>query len=133
MGIKLEQLIKANDSLVRLLYADIEKYDLDDFLIDGLLNGIIQKFEYTTDLAWKSVREFLIDKDGLQINSPKQVFKEFYSLNYLDENMYLELINALNDRNVLSHVYDEQEMQDILAKIKIYAEAYKNLIDILNK
>ena len=132
MGIKLEQFNKANKGLKKLINTDFNKYELEEYLIDGLINGCIQKFEYTTELCWKSIREYLLENDGLKINSPKQVIKEFYNIGYVNEPNYFALLNALNDRNLLSHIYDEEEVLEVVQRIKNYTFSYDEVIRILN-
>lgn len=61
-----------NNALARLKEG-IAKYDeLDDLSRDG----IIQRFEFTFELAWKSLK-VLFENEGLTgLNSPKTVLRE---------------------------------------------------------
>lgn len=71
-------------------------------------DAVIQRFEFTFELAWKSLKEYMVDQ-GLNLNDnlpfPKQVLKEAYAHNLIeDEGVWS---NMLVSRNMTSHVYDE--------------------------
>ncbi len=89
-------------------------------------DGVIQRFEFCTELAWKTLRQKLIDEGLYDINSPKAVLKESFSLNLIkNERMWL---NVLADINATSHIYDEQKADRIFKNIK---NDYLNLFEIL--
>lgn len=70
-------------------------------------DGTIQRFEFTTELAWKATREYLLDQGYTDINSPKAVMKAAYAEGILEDDIsWIELLNA---RNTTSHLYDEQQ------------------------
>jgi nucleotidyltransferase substrate binding protein (TIGR01987 family) len=67
-------------------------------------NGLIQRFEFTIELAWKVMKDFLEEKGFLFKPSPKDTFRQAQEARYID---YAQaLIDALNIRNELSHDYD---------------------------
>ncbi|MDP1725442.1 MAG: HI0074 family nucleotidyltransferase substrate-binding subunit [Bacteroidota bacterium] len=66
-------------------------------------NGIVQRFEFTLELVWKVIKDYLEEK-GFQFKpSPKE------SLRLAQENGFIdyaqELIDGLDIRNELSHDY----------------------------
>ena len=68
-------------------------------------DGLIQRFEFTVELAWKSLREYLEDQGVvLAVVSPRAVLKD----------MWNAIISA---RNVASHVYDEATATEIARQI----------------
>lgn len=69
-------------------------------------DGLIQRFEFTVELAWKSIKEYLEDQGMvLSIASPRGILKEAYAAGVLEDG---ELWNSiLTARNLTSHVYDE--------------------------
>ena len=69
-------------------------------------DGLIQRFEFTVELAWKSIKEYLEDQGMvLSIASPRGILKEAYAAGVLGDG---ELWNSiLTARNLTSHVYDE--------------------------
>ncbi len=67
--------------------------------------GVIQRFEYSFELAWKTVKDFL-EQGGLIISpvTPRQVLKDAYAAKVLRDGQVW--IDMLDHRNLLSHTYD---------------------------
>jgi len=61
------------------------------------------------------------------------VVKAFYNAGYLAENDYLFWIQALNDRNGLSHRYDEQAYQQIFKSLPKYTIFFSELVKIIEE
>lgn len=90
---------------------DYKKYPLD-----SVRDGAIQRFEFCTELAWKTMREYLLDQGYTNINSPKEVIKQAFAFGMIeDSKVWLEL---LNDRNLTSHIYDEATARAIFDRIE---------------
>ena len=89
-------------------------------------DGVIQRFEFTTELAWKAAREYLMDQGFVDINSPKAVMKEAFSFGLItDDNIWIQI---LNDRNLTSHIYKEEIADEICERIiKTYFQEFKAL------
>ena len=70
-------------------------------------DALIQRFEFTFELAWKTAAEVLREQGVVpEILSPKSVFRAAFNAGYvINENVWLDI---LNDRNCMSHTYDEQ-------------------------
>ena len=67
--------------------------------------GIIQRFEYTWELAWKTIKDYL-EAGGLVSSpiTPRQVLKDAFAARILlDGHVWIEM---LDHRNLLSHTYD---------------------------
>ena len=67
--------------------------------------GAIQRFEYSLELAWKTVKDFLEDS-GLVIDpvTPREVLKQAFAAKVvLDGQVWIDM---LNHRNLLAHTYD---------------------------
>lgn len=95
-------------------------------------DGVIQRFEFTTELAWKATREYLIDQGFVDINSPKSVMKEAFSFGLIsDDKIWIEI---LNDRNLTSHIYKEEIADEICNRIiKTHFQELKALSKRLEK
>ncbi len=65
-------------------------------------DGLIQRFEFTVELAWKSLREYLEDQGVvLAVVSPRAVLKEAYAAGVIDDaDMWNAIISA---RNITSY------------------------------
>ncbi|MFR3790356.1 MAG: nucleotidyltransferase substrate binding protein [Blautia massiliensis (ex Durand et al. 2017)] len=79
-------------------------------------DGLIQRFEFTVELAWKSLKEYLEDQGTiLGIASPRGVLKEAYAAGaIMDAETWNHIIEA---RNITSHVYDEKTAQAVAGQI----------------
>lgn len=81
-------------------------------------DGVIQRFEFTFELAWKSLREYMADQgaDMSGVVFSKQVLKAAYAGQIIDdEQVWLAMLAA---RNVTSHVYDDKQAAQIAAEIR---------------
>ena len=67
--------------------------------------GVIQRFEYSFELAWKTVKDFL-EAGGLVIAplTPRQVIKVAFAAKVIGDGQVW--IDMLDHRNLLSHTYD---------------------------
>lgn len=89
--------------------------------------GMIQRFEFTLELAWKTLKDQMED-DGLILDkiSPKSVIKEAYKAKYIDD--IENWLSMINDRNLLSHTYDINKFESILINIQeIHTKTIHNL------
>ena len=90
--------------------------DYKKFPLDSVRDGTIQRFEFCTELAWKTMREYLLDQGYANINSPKEVIKQAFAFGMIDDQK--AWVELLNDRNLTSHVYDEAIAAAIFARIE---------------
>jgi len=78
-------------------------------------DGVIQRFEFTFELLWKTLKIFL-EEQGIEAKTPKECLKTAFRLQWItDEAVFLTM---LQDRNLTSHIYDESEARDILERIR---------------
>ena len=119
-----EDLIKATARLEEALNVE----NVTDVVIDGALH----RFEFTFELAWKTMKDYLeyvglIQKTG----SPREVLQNAYQNDLIDNGE--DWIEMMLSRNTLSHLYDEDESREIYEKIKNkYADMIEELINGLN-
>lgn len=74
---------------------------------DIIRDGLIQRFEFTFELAWKSAKEYLIDQGVADdLHFPKQVLRAAYENQMIDdEALWLKMLES---RNRTSHIYDDR-------------------------
>ncbi|GEM_PF-5781423 len=80
----LEKLLKDFESALNRLK---EAYELANFMKEKELYEIfrdstIQRFEFTTEIAWESLKRFLQEKERIICRSPKSCIREFFSAGY---------------------------------------------------
>jgi nucleotidyltransferase substrate binding protein (TIGR01987 family) len=83
-------------------------------------NGLVQRFEFTLELAWKTMKDFLEDKGFLFKPSPKDTFRQAQEARYITYAQ--ELIDGLDLRNELSHDYDGEKFN--VAEKQIRTETF---------
>ncbi len=66
--------------------------------------GLIQFFELTFELGWKTLKDYL-EAQGFQVNSPREVIKQAYQANVVTQGHVW--MAALDDRNLTAHTYEE--------------------------
>lgn len=69
--------------------------------------GAIQRFEYTFELAWKVLKDFLEAKGAAIVPlTPRQVIKDAFAAGIISDGQ--AWIDMLDQRNLLSNNYNEQ-------------------------
>lgn len=87
--------------------------------------GLVKTFEFTFELAWKALRA-LLQYRGYDAVSPRDVLKEAYKNGLLSDGEVW--LNALDNRNLLVHTYDEETTDTAVLLIKEkYFPALKKL------
>ena len=99
---------KAFQRLKEALAEDISKGNI-------IIDGTIQRFEFTFELAWKLARAVL-NYNGIEVEIPRLIIKEAFKAKLiLDGEGWIDM---LEDRNKTPHIYDEKEALKIYKKIK---------------
>lgn len=87
----------------------------DDFLDDIIKEGIIQRFEYTHELAWKVIKDFLEEVGDVKTYGSKDATKEAFAAELIkDGDVWMEMIKS---RNKTSHTYNEATADEIFFKV----------------
>lgn len=82
---------------------------------DIIKEGLIQRFEYTHELAWNVIKDFLQDKGNPEIFGLKDATREAFSTGLISEGkIWMEMIKS---RNQTSHAYHEEVANEIFIKI----------------
>lgn len=96
------------------------KEGLEDFEknpCDIIRDGVIQRFEFTAELAWKACKEYLEQAGHKVEGSPKPILRKAYEIGLISqEETWIDLISA---RNHTSHLYEEKVAVEILGEIQV--------------
>lgn len=85
--------------------------------------GLIQAFEYTHELAWKTLKDFLESRGAQNLYGSKDTTREAFKNDLIAEGeVWMDMVKS---RNLTSHTYDEATAAHIVAAItKSYAPAF---------
>lgn len=95
------------------------------------LAGLVQMFEFTFELAWKTLKDLLF-YEGYEVNSPRDAIRQGFASGLI-QNAELWLV-ALESRNRLSHTYDKRTATEAERLIKdSYAPLLGALVEALRQ
>ena len=79
--------------------------------------GVIQRFEYTFELAWNTLKDRL-EHDGMVLSSvtPRAVIRSAFQAKLISEGE--RWVDMLVDRNRMSHTYDSDTFEAIIKEIE---------------
>ena len=83
--------------------SEARQRDLSDSFV---LSGTSAKFSITFDLAWKVMKDILVQYyafTGFVTGSPREVLREAYKANLISDDDWMEMLKV---RNELAHDYD---------------------------
>ena len=120
---RFERFIQVHDRLraacAQELYSDLE------------LAGLVQTFEFTFELAWKTLHDLLAYR-GIDVDNPRDTLKAAFQFEMLGPDVDTWLA-ALRNRNRLAHTYDHQGAVDAEQLIKAeYAPMLDRLRTVLS-
>jgi len=99
--------------------------------VDELSNlekeGMVQRFEYTFELAWKTLKDYLEEQ---QVNAkfPRDVIKQSFHYEIIqDGEIWMDM---LEKRNLMAHTYEETIFRDSVQKIA--NEYFKAISQVYN-
>ncbi len=95
--------------------------------------GMIQRFEYCTELAWKTIKDYLESQNVVfeQI-TPRAVVKEAVAAKLVSNGE--DWMSALDARNKMSHTYDLKQFDAVIEKIEAtYLNCFGELHEKLSR
>lgn len=104
--------VKRREELVREGYSDI------------YLDLIVKRFEFTYEMSWKAIKRYL-SSVGIECLNPRDCFKEALVQGLIsDEEIWLDMLER---RNLSSHIYDQDEISEVLDRIDDYKKSFTKL------
>ena len=89
-------------------------------------DSVIQRFEFTIELAWKTSRKIM----GTTTTAPKQVIREMAQAGLINE---IDLwLRAIDVRNLSSHTYNENIADQVYDFVKGFFPYAQGLLKKLN-
>jgi len=94
--------------------------------------GLIHGFEFTHELSWKVMQDFLKDKGEVNIYGSKDATRLAFNRGLLTNGE--AWMNMIADRNLSSHTYQEEISEQILLRIvTIYFDLFINFGNKMNE
>ncbi len=108
---KLQEIIDALDS-----DWDEENFNDISFSLSELeIEGAIQRFEYTHELAWNVMKDYLVYQGNTKIGGSRDATREAFKINLItDAQVWMNMIKS---RNQTSHTYNEDTAKEIFVAI----------------
>ncbi len=105
---------------------DILKQEMNPYIRDG----VIQRFEYTFELLWKSLQRHLKDS-GVTTGSPKEVFRAALQSSLIES--VDEWFEFLKSRNLTVHSYNEGVAEEVYQQAKRFPFYARKVLSLLEK
>ncbi len=96
-------------------------------LLVATRDSMIQRFEYCTDLFWKTLKFYLekTEKIDVSINSPRGIIREATKARVVSENEGGWCMEMVECRNKTSHAYHELMAEEIAIQIPEFYDLMK--------
>ena len=115
----------------RKALAQLEKFTQKESLNELEEQGIIKAFEYTYELGWKTLQDFLHEKGYEDIAGPRPVIEQAFQDGYIDGHVWVRMHKS---RNLTSHTYNEETADEIADAVRNeYVHALGALAKRLNE
>lgn len=84
--------------------------DVDELLKEGL----IQRFEYTQDLAWKVMQDYEEYQGYTDVQGSRDAIRKALQIGIIEDAVWM---NTISSRNITSRCYDEDDFNMVLNQI----------------
>ena len=111
---RFENYRKALAKLNRAVYIVSKTSDFDGDIDELLEEGLIQRFEYTHELAWKVMKDYAEYQGYTEIQGSRDAFRKSLEMGIIEDELWME---SIKDRNLTSHNYDDTTAHNILKAI----------------
>jgi nucleotidyltransferase substrate binding protein (TIGR01987 family) len=111
-------------------FGQLERFVSEKDLNEMEKQGLIKAFEYTFELAWKTLQDLFKDKGYTGIVGPRPVIEQAFQDGYITDGK--GWMNMQISRNLTSHTYDEATANEIISSIRSsYVSLMQELIENL--
>ena len=90
-------------------------------------DATIQRFEYTVEAFWKLLKLYLFEHEGVDVGTPKSVFRETGNAGLLSEPEIVLALTMIDDRNETVHLYNEPLAEEIHKTIPRYRDLMRDV------
>ena len=102
-----------------------QRVNEDEAVEDLLKEGLIQRFEYTHELAWKVMKDYAEYQGYTDIRGSRDAFRKACEMGIITDKRWME---SIADRNLTSHNYDDETAEAIYeAVVNVYYPLFVQL------
>ena len=93
----------------------ISEQNVENTLNEMMKEGLIQRFEYTHELAWNLMKDYAIFQGNTDVQGSRDASREAFRLGLVEDgHTWMDMIKA---RNLTSHTYNEETANTIYTDI----------------
>lgn len=105
--------------------------DIDTDMKELVNEGLIQRFEYTHELAWNVMKDYETYQGYNEIRDSRDAIRKALAIGLIDNPLWLETII---DRNRTSHNYDESAANEIQhVVVQKYLPLFPEFLHVMEK
>jgi len=109
-------------------FSQLKKFVAQENLNELEQQGLIQAFEYTYELAWNVMKDFLEEKGNQNVYGSRDAITEGFKTGLIEDgNGWMQMFK---DRNKTTHTYNEETANEIVKSIRT---SYIILLDAFYK
>ena len=90
------------------------QFDREEAVDELLQEGLIQRFEYTHELAWKVMKDYAEYQGYTDVRGSRDAIRKALEMGLVDDRRWMETIE---DRNLTVHNYDNEIASEIYENI----------------
>ena len=106
-------------------FQDVMRQKENEYIRDSA----IQRFEFTFELAWKTMKAYLDEKGAKDLQFPRDVIRSAYQARIIENDpKWLDMIET---RNQTSHIYNENMAEKVYKQLPAYIPLFQKLINEL--
>jgi nucleotidyltransferase substrate binding protein (TIGR01987 family) len=91
-------------------------------------DATIQRFEYTFEAVWKTLKLYLKEQEGIVAGSPKECFRQALAVGLVNKEECETGLAMVNDHNLTSHTYMEAVAKLIYSRVGGYSKLIQALL-----
>lgn len=94
--------------------------------------GLVQAFEFTHELAWKTLQDYLKHQGFGDLHGSRDVFRKSLETGLIHSGE--KWFDSIHSRNIMSHVYDQEVIDELVhAIVDDYCPIMNDLFVTLDK
>ena len=79
-------------------------------------DGVLQRFEFTHELAWKVMKDYLVHEGHQNITGSRSASRQAFAVGLIADDGQI-CMDMIESRNRTVHTYDEQILQEEFTKV----------------